>query len=464
MHLGGKLEVGRRRRSRRATTSRWRTRPGRACLPARSPTTREGLEPDDQAEHRRRRHRRHRRARPGRHRPRGRDARDGGQGAAFKEFGGVDAWPICLATNDPDEIVALVKAIAPGFGGINLEDISAPRCFEIEQRLRAELDIPVFHDDQHGTAIVVLAALINALALVGKRLEDVRVVIVRRRRRGVAVARILLAAGAATDRLRPRRRDPRGPRGLNAAEAAFAETNPAACRAPPTRRCRRRRLRRALRPGRRLARRASRTMAEEAIVFAMANPTPEIAPEEIAAKVAVIATGRSDYPNQINNVLAFPGCSAAPSTSALGDHRGDGARRASAIAVVEPDHDSRPSTSFRACSTAVSHRPWPRPWPAPRRPAASPGAPAAEDYARTPSRASEPPSLVGDGLERVQLRGASGRLDRGQDPDHDRHDGEDRQLHPRDREPHVELAQRPVDECREEDPEREARARRRRAP
>ena len=130
-----------------------------------------------------------------------------GKAMLFKEFGGVDAWPICLATKDTDEIVAAVKAIAPGFGGINLEDISAPRCFEIEERLRAELDIPVFHDDQHGTAIVVLAALLNALAVVGKRIEDVRVVVTGVGAAGVAVTDILLNAGVRHDhRLRPGRR------------------------------------------------------------------------------------------------------------------------------------------------------------------------------------------------------------------------------------------------------------------
>ena len=131
-----------------------------------------------------------------------------GKALLFKEFGGVDAWPLCLDTKDPDEIVAIVKAIAPGFGGINLEDISAPRCFEIEQRLRAELDIPVFHDDQHGTAIVVLAALLNALRVVDKRIEDIKVVTTGVGAAGVAVTDILLNAGRPhRDRLRPRRRD-----------------------------------------------------------------------------------------------------------------------------------------------------------------------------------------------------------------------------------------------------------------
>jgi malate dehydrogenase (oxaloacetate-decarboxylating) len=232
-----------------------------------------------------------------------------GKALLFKEFGGVDAWPICLATKDPDEIVAICKAIAPGFGGINLEDISAPRCFEIEARLREELDIPVFHDDQHGTAIVVLAALLNALRVVGKRIEDVKIVSTGVGAAGIATLDVLLAAGArnvvgcdregAVHRGRP---------GLPPHKAAFAErTNPdgdcgsadealagadvfVGLSAPG-----------AVSAG------AVRTMASDAIVFAMANPTPEIVPEEIADHVAVVATGRSDYPNQINNVLAFPG-------------------------------------------------------------------------------------------------------------------------------------------------------------
>jgi malate dehydrogenase (oxaloacetate-decarboxylating) len=232
-----------------------------------------------------------------------------GKALLFKEFGGVDAWPICLATKDPDEIVAICKAIAPGFGGINLEDISAPRCFEIEARLREELDIPVFHDDQHGTAIVVLAALLNALRVVGKRLEDVKIVSTGVGAAGIATLDVLLAAGArnvvgcdhegAVYRGRP---------GLAAHKAAFAErTNPDGdCGSADE----------ALTgadvfiglsvPGA-ISADAVRTMAPDAIVFAMANPTPEVAPEDVAEHVAVVATGRSDYPNQINNVLAFPG-------------------------------------------------------------------------------------------------------------------------------------------------------------
>ncbi|MCW2977337.1 MAG: hypothetical protein JWM06_2618 [Actinomycetia bacterium] len=232
-----------------------------------------------------------------------------GKALLFKEFGGVDAWPICLNTKDPDAIVAAVEAIAPGFGGINLEDISAPRCFEIEERLRASLDIPVFHDDQHGTAVVTLAAFLNALRVVGKRIEDVKVVLTGVGAAGVAVTHTLQAAGVrnvvgcdsqgAVYRGRP---------GLTELKARYAEeTNPEGVRGNADE---------ALagadvyigvsQPGA-ITVEGVRTMASDAIVFAMANPTPEVSPEEIAGLVAVIATGRSDYPNQINNVLAFPG-------------------------------------------------------------------------------------------------------------------------------------------------------------
>jgi malate dehydrogenase (oxaloacetate-decarboxylating) len=232
-----------------------------------------------------------------------------GKAMLFKEFGGVDAWPIALATTDVDEIVAAVTAIAPGFGGINLEDISAPRCFEIEERLRETLDIPVFHDDQHGTAVVVLAAFLNALRVVGKRPEDVKVVLTGVGAAGVATTKILLAAGVRTivgadrhgavhlgrDDLDPAKREyaeltnPKGETGtanelLAGADVFLGLSGPGAVSAE-----------------------AVRTMADGAIVFAMANPTPEVLPEHILDSVAVIATGRSDYPNQINNVLAFPG-------------------------------------------------------------------------------------------------------------------------------------------------------------
>jgi malate dehydrogenase (oxaloacetate-decarboxylating) len=232
-----------------------------------------------------------------------------GKALLFKEFAGVDAFPLCIDTKDVDEIVAFVKAAAPTFGGINLEDISAPRCFEIERRLREELDIPVFHDDQHGTAIVVLAALLNALRLVGKRPEDVTVVVVGAGAAGIACTDIMLAQGIGNvivcdvgGALCA------GDGGLDAARAALAaRTNPHLVRGTAD----------AVLAGADVMIGVSapgavtpagiRTMADDAIVFAMANPVPEVQPEAVRGDVAIMATGRSDYPNQINNVLAFPG-------------------------------------------------------------------------------------------------------------------------------------------------------------
>jgi malate dehydrogenase (oxaloacetate-decarboxylating) len=232
-----------------------------------------------------------------------------GKAMLFKEFGQVDAVPICLATKDVDEIVTTVRAIAPGFGGINLEDIAAPRCFEIEERLRAELDIPVFHDDQHGTAIVVLAALLNALRVVGKSLEDVKIVTTGCGAAGTAVTKTLLAAGARTIvgcdeegalyTSRP---------GLTAAKLAYAElTNPGDERGPADDVLQGADVYVGLSVPGAVSRAGIAGMANGSIVFALANPRPEIDPEEIEDLAAVIATGRSDYPNQINNVLAFPG-------------------------------------------------------------------------------------------------------------------------------------------------------------
>jgi malate dehydrogenase (oxaloacetate-decarboxylating) len=231
-----------------------------------------------------------------------------GKALLFKEFGGVDAWPIALATKDPDEIVAAVASIAPGFGGINLEDISAPRCFEVEERLRARLDIPVFHDDQHGTAVVVLAAFLNALRVVDKRVEDVKVVVTGIGAAGVAVTKTLHAAGVrrivgcdSKGVVHPGRTD------LNEVKRRYAEET-----APEERGSADEALAGAdvyigvSTPGA-VSVDGIRSMADDAIVFAMANPTPEVRPEEIAGLAAVVATGRSDYPNQINNVLAFPG-------------------------------------------------------------------------------------------------------------------------------------------------------------
>ncbi len=237
-----------------------------------------------------------------------------GKAILFKQFGGVDAYPVCVDALTIDEVVAVGKAIAPTFGGINLEDIKAPECFEIERRLQEELDIPVFHDDQHGTAIVALAALINAAKVLDKRVGDLRVVVVGTGAAGVAVAELLYDAGAGRDEtgdiigvdsagILHRERE-----GLTPTKQWFVDHG----------NCDDRRggVREALQgadvllglsgPGIIEAEWLAE-MADDAIVFVMANPTPEVMPELMPANVSVIATGRSDYPNQINNVLAFPG-------------------------------------------------------------------------------------------------------------------------------------------------------------
>ncbi|HEY8456990.1 MAG TPA: NAD-dependent malic enzyme [Actinopolymorphaceae bacterium] len=232
-----------------------------------------------------------------------------GKAALFKRFAGIDAWPICLDTQDTDTIVEVVRCMAPGFAGINLEDISAPRCFEIERRLRDLLDIPVFHDDQHGTAIVVLAALTNALRIVGKKLETVRIVMSGAGAAGSAILRLLLAAGAkdivvadvqgvihaGRDGLSPELRwiaertnhtqysgDLRG--AVAGADVFIGVSAPNILTADDI-----------------------ATMGPDAIVFALANPEPEVDPMQAREHARVVATGRSDFPNQINNVLAFPG-------------------------------------------------------------------------------------------------------------------------------------------------------------
>jgi malate dehydrogenase (oxaloacetate-decarboxylating) len=237
-----------------------------------------------------------------------------GKAMLFKEFAGVDAFPICLDTKDTEEIVATVKAIAPAFGGINLEDISAPRCFEIESRLRAELDIPVFHDDQHGTAVVVLAALLNALTLTGQRIGDIRVVIVGLGAAGIATADILLEAGVrhligcdsrgAVHVERPDYADGT----MSAIKRRLAErTNEDHRSGGPADVIEGADLLIGLSGARVIPAAALAKMNPDPIVFAMANPTPEVAPEEALPHVRILATGRSDYPNQINNVLCFPG-------------------------------------------------------------------------------------------------------------------------------------------------------------
>ena len=233
-----------------------------------------------------------------------------GKAVLFKQFGNVDAWPVALDTKDPEEIIAIVKAIAPAYGGINLEDIAAPKCFDIEARLREELDIPVFHDDQHGTAIVTLAALINALKIVGKRIEDVRIVLSGVGAAGSAIAKLLMAHGA-TDIVgygRAGALDGAHTEGMNEHRKWLAEnTNPRHVTGD---------LKEGLvgadvligvSSGNLLKPEDLKVMNDGAIVFAMANPTPEVDPIGAADHAAVVATGRSDFPNQINNVLAFPG-------------------------------------------------------------------------------------------------------------------------------------------------------------
>ncbi len=233
-----------------------------------------------------------------------------GKAVLFKQFGGVDAVPICLDTQDVDAIVATVTALAPSFGGINLEDISAPRCFEIERRLTEALPIPVFHDDQHGTAIVVLAALRNATALLGRRLVDLRVVVSGAGAAGVAVTKMLVAGGVSGGGLLvcdSRGIIHSGRCDLNGGKAELAALTNAAGRTGS--------VADALAgadvligvSGGSIEEAAVAAMAPGGIVFALANPTPEVAPEMAARYAAVVATGRSDLPNQINNVLAFPG-------------------------------------------------------------------------------------------------------------------------------------------------------------
>jgi malate dehydrogenase (oxaloacetate-decarboxylating) len=233
-----------------------------------------------------------------------------GKAMLFKEFAGVDAFPICLNTKDPDEIVRTVKAISTVFGGINLEDISAPRCFQIEERLREELDIPVFHDDQHGTAVVVLAALINALKLVGKEISDVKVVVNGVGAAGVACSKIIMAAGVRnivgcdqTGALYRGRRE-----NMNWMKDWYAQnTNPSEEKGTVHEVIKGADVFLGLSVPGVIDVEDVKAMAEKPIVFAMANPVPEIMPEDAAPYVAVMATGRSDYPNQINNVLSFPG-------------------------------------------------------------------------------------------------------------------------------------------------------------
>jgi malate dehydrogenase (oxaloacetate-decarboxylating) len=233
-----------------------------------------------------------------------------GKAMLFKEFGHVDAWPICVGTTDPDEIVRTVKALAPGFGGINLEDISAPRCFEVESRLREELDIPVFHDDQDGTAVVVLASLQNALKIVDKAIEDIKIVISGCGAAGTACARMLLAHGVgeiiSVDRAGIVY-DGRPEHMTSAKEWLARHTNPQKEKGSLSDAMEGADVFLGLSSADILGVADLKRMARDPIVFALANPDPEIRPEDAEPHVRILATGRSDYPNQINNVLCFPG-------------------------------------------------------------------------------------------------------------------------------------------------------------
>jgi malate dehydrogenase (oxaloacetate-decarboxylating) len=268
-----------------------------------------------------------------------------GKAALFKEFAGVDAFPICLRQEDPDAIVETVTALAPTFGGINLEDISAPRCFEIEGRLKETLDIPVFHDDQHGTAVVVLAALYNALKITGKELSDIRLVVSGIGAAGIACTRILLEAGVAdVIGVDSRGIIHRGRNDLNQYKRWYAEHTNVEGRIGG--------LAEAIpgtdlflglsAPGILTADMLDR-MNPDPIVFAMANPIPEIMPEEARGRVSVMATGRSDYPNQINNVLCFPGIfRGALEVRAREINEEMKLAAASAIANAIPENEVRP--------------------------------------------------------------------------------------------------------------------------
>ena len=233
-----------------------------------------------------------------------------GKACLFKRFGGVDAYPICLNTKDPEEIVRAVQLIAPGFGGINLEDISAPRCFEIEERLIETLDIPVFHDDQHGTAVVVLAALINGAKCLGLELPQVQTVISGAGAAGISICKLLMKAGVRDITLCDRQGAIwEGREGLNGAKTAMAKVTNRAMRKGS--------LAEVMEgadlfigvsgPGI-VTQEMVRSMSPQAMVFALSNPVPEIMPElALAAGAKVVATGRSEFPNQINNLLVFPG-------------------------------------------------------------------------------------------------------------------------------------------------------------
>lgn len=233
-----------------------------------------------------------------------------GKAVLFKAFGNVDAFPICLASKDVEEIVQAVKMIAPGFGGINLEDISAPRCFAIEKRLKEELDIPVFHDDQHGTAVVTMAAMLNALKLVGKELSQISVVVNGAGAAGIACTKLLMSMGLKDVVLCDRQGAIyQGREGLNSVKAEMAAiTNPSCKKGSLADMMKGADVFMGVSAPNVVTKEMVRSMNRDAIVFAMANPTPEIFPQDaLEAGAKVVGTGRSDFPNQINNVLAFPG-------------------------------------------------------------------------------------------------------------------------------------------------------------
>jgi malate dehydrogenase (oxaloacetate-decarboxylating) len=286
-----------------------------------------------------------------------------GKAMLFKEFADIDAYPVCVRTDSPAELIAVAKAIAPGFGGINLEDVAAPACFEVEERLRAELDIPIFHDDQHGTAVVTTAALMNAARVVGRRLEDLRVVVLGMGAAGVACSKLMLTLGVGdivgvdrtgvidkgrTENMNEQKHwiaentNREGVSGdlesaLQAADVFIGLSGPNLVRPEWV-----------------------KEMSSDAIVFAMANPVPEIMPEQVPANVRIIATGRSDYPNQINNVLVFPGffrglldCRA----SGISDAMEVAAAKALAAIVAETELDEEyivPSVFDRRVMVAIA--------------------------------------------------------------------------------------------------------------
>ena len=270
-----------------------------------------------------------------------------GKALLFKEFGGVDGFPICINARTVDEVVDFVQRIAPTFGGINLEDIAAPECFEIEERLRATLDIPVFHDDQHGTAVVTLAALWNSLKITGKKMEDLSVVIAGVGAAGVAIGKILLNAGVGEVVGCDRAGAIYTGRGeLNSAKEWFAQnTNPSRKMGTISDVMKGSDVFIGVSGPDLITAADVRSMAKNPLVFAMANPNPEIRPEEVDGLAAVMATGRSDYPNQINNVLAFPGIFRGALDANAYDIT-EGMKLAAAVAIAESVSDADLSPEF----------------------------------------------------------------------------------------------------------------------